>query len=206
MVKWFSASAHRTPASRAFSFVVPFPKCKCLLFAVTTDWVIRACIGGATGLKNDWQAGAPCDRCYIKQWSGESVRQADAESHCSDIKREPWHDGESAPRSEVIDMRIVANAITINALSDLCWYFHSIDFYFRLPFDWYSAYLSMNRQPIQLNAIVANVKFTQKWRKSNEMSWIVWINSIDCIQWIFHLNSSISNLLHFYRMTKGYLQ
>lgn len=41
--------------TKRFHSSFPFSICKCLLFVVTTDWVIRECIGGATGLKNDWQ-------------------------------------------------------------------------------------------------------------------------------------------------------
>lgn len=62
-----------------------FSKCKYLLHVVTTDWVIRACIGGATGFwrmidsPNQQRSMRSVKRC------GE---QAAFESHCSDIKRE----------------------------------------------------------------------------------------------------------------------
>lgn len=78
--KIFFASAHHihSPTERSHSSF-PFSECKCLLLVVTTDWVIRVCIGVATGLKNDWQLKRNAQIC------GE---QAAIDSHCSDIKRE----------------------------------------------------------------------------------------------------------------------
>lgn len=78
----FCLSASHT-RQKALPFVVPFSKCKCLLFVVTTDWVIWECIGETTGLKNDWQHEKR-SIAYVKI-CGE---QAAMESQCSDIKRE----------------------------------------------------------------------------------------------------------------------
>lgn len=107
-----------------------FSKCKCLLLSVTTDWVIRLCIGGATGLKIDWQPDRSVLRCG--EWAA-------VESHCSDIKREN-HQQHREPSERVLvahtEVRLYTRGTSVYYACECCWcewfmfIFLFIDFYF----------------------------------------------------------------------------